>query len=119
MKIVLTTETAMAAVVLKNQVLAAIKGEIEGVDIDTWSYIKSGDNFDVIYHNPSQYVNYPERNVVFTVAVGGTEVTFNSAWWKTKPEPSREMLCLHTGRLAEMLLRYFSKGCIRFNVVDY
>ena len=119
MKIVLTTETAMAAVVLKQRVVAAIKGEIEGVDIETWSYNKSRDNFDVIYHNPSQYVNDPEKNVVFTISVVGTEVTFNSAWWKSKPEPSREMICLHTGRLAEMLLCYFSKGFIRFNIVDY
>lgn len=119
MKIILTTETAMAALVLKNHIIAAVKGEIDGVDIDTWSYVKSGDNFDIIYHNPPQYLNSPERNVLFRVEVDGTEVSFGSAWWKSNPEPLREMICLHTGRLAEMLLRYFSGGYIKFNVVDF
>ena len=119
MKIVLTTETAMAAVVLKNHVIAAVKGDIDDVNIDTWTYVKSGDNFDIIYHNPEQYTDYPEKNVVFRVEVEGTEVSFGTAWWKSKPEPSKEMLCLHTGRLSEMLLRYFSGGFINFNIVDF
>ena len=118
MKIILTTETALAAMVLKNQIIAAVKGEVSGVTIDTWSYIKSGDNFDILYHDAEQYVNAPEKNVLFRVEASGQEVSFSTAWWKSKPEPSREMLCLHTGRLTEMLLRYFSGSYIRFNVLD-
>jgi len=119
MKIILTTETGLAAMVLKNQIIAAVKGELEGVTIDTWSYIKSGDNFDIIYHDADQYVNAPEKNVLFRVETSGSEVVFSTAWWKSKPEPSREMLCLHTGRLTEMLLRYYGGTFVKFNVLDF
>ena len=119
MKIVLTTETAPAAVVLKNQIIAAVKGDMEDVTIDTWTYVKSNENYDIVFHNPEQYANDPEKNVLFKVGVEGTEVTFSTGWWKANPEPSREMQCLHTGRLVEMLLRYFSKGFIKFNIVDF
>jgi hypothetical protein len=119
MKVVLTTETALAAVVLKGHILSAIKGDVDNMDIDTWSYVKSGDNYDIIYHNPLQYVNAPEKNVVFRVEVEGTEVMISTAWWSSKPVPSKEMLCLHTGRLVEMLLRYFSGGFMKFNIVDF
>lgn len=119
MKIILTTETASAAVVLKNQIIAAVKGEIEGVTIDTWSYTKSGDKLDILYHDVEQYVNAPEKNVLFKVIVEGTEVILSSGWWKSNPEPSREMICIHIGRLAEMLLRYFPGCYIKFNIIDF
>ena len=119
MKIILTTETAMAAVVLKSHILAAVKGDFNGLEIDTWTYVKSGDKFDIIFHNPDQYVDEPEKNVIFKVEVSGNEVSFSTAWWKGKPEPSREMLSLHTGRLTEMLLRYFSGGYIKYSIVDF
>lgn len=119
MKVVLTTETASAAVVLKNQIIAAVRGELDDVKIDTWSYIKSGDGFDVVYHNSDQYTDEPEKNVLFRVDVEGSEVIFSAGWWKNKPMPKKEMLCLHTGRLTEMLLRYFSAKYIKFNVVDF
>lgn len=119
MKIILTTETASAAVVLKNQIIAAIKGEIEGVTIDTWSTTRSAESFDIIFHDAEQYVSAPEKNVLFKVVVEGTEVVFSTGWWKANPEPVREMLCLHTGRLTEMLLRYFPGSYIKFNIVDF
>lgn len=119
MKIILTTETSMSAVVLKNQIIAAVKGELVGQTIDTWSYIKSGDNFDVLFHNPPQYTETPESNVLFKVEVEGLDVYLSTAWWKSKPQPSREMSCLHTGKLTEMILRYFSSSFIKFSIVDY
>ena len=119
MKIVLTTETSLAAMVLKSQIIAAVKGEIKDVTIDTWAYIKSGDNYDIIYHDVPQYVDAPDKNVLFRVEAEGNEVTFSTAWWKNKPEPKREMLCLHTGRLTEMLLRYFPGTSVRFNILNY
>lgn len=119
MKIVMTTETSLAAMVLKNQIIAAVKGEIKYITIDTWSYIKSRDNYDIVYHDLPQYVETPEKNVIFRVESEGNEVTFSTAWWKNKPEPQREILCLHIGRLTEMLLRYFSGTFIRFIVLDY
>lgn len=109
----------MAAVVLKMQIIAAVKGDIKGMDIDTWTYVKSGDKFDIIFHDPSQYVNDPTKNVIFKVEVEGAEVSFSTAWWKGRLEPSREMLSLHTGRLTEMLLRYFSGGFIKYSIVDF
>lgn len=119
MKIILTTETNLAAIVLKGHIIAAVKGEVDCVEIETWSYIKSKDNYDIIYHNPAQYVDESEKHVLFRVEVEGTEVTFSTAWWSNNPEPSREMMCLHTGRLSEMLLRYFPKSFIKFNVVGF
>lgn len=119
MKIILTTETASAAVVLKNQIIAAIKGEIEGVVIDTWAYTKSGEKLDIVFHDAEQYVKASEKNVLFKIVVEGAEVILSSGWWKSNPEPSKEMICLHTGRLTEMLLRYFPGSFIKFNIVDF
>lgn len=119
MKIILTTETSLAAALLKQQIITAVKGENTEILIDTWSYKRSGDNYDIIYHNPSQYIDSPEKNVLFRVEVDGTEVFFSTAWWINNPQPANEMLCLHTGRLTEMLLSNFSSNFIKFNVVDF
>ena len=119
MRIILTTETSIAAVSLKSKIIAAIKGEIEDYIIQTWSYTKSGDDYDIVYHNLEQYTETPEKNVLFRVEVDGTELIFSTAWWKTKPEPAKEMLCIHTGRLVEMLLKFFSDEYIKFNIVNF
>lgn len=119
MKIILTTETNLAAVILMSQVIAAVKGNIDGVNIDSWSYIKSGDRYDIIFYNQPQFAKVPERNALFRVEVEGSEVVFSTAWWKSNPEPSKEMLCIHTGKLTEMLLKYFRGGFIKFSVVDF
>lgn len=109
----------MAAVVLKMQIISAVMGDIDGFSIDTWTYMKSGDKFDIIFHNPAQYVDDPTKNVIFKVEVEGKEVSFSTAWWKGKTEPTREMLCLHTGRLTEMLLRYFSGRFMKYNITEF
>ena len=118
MKVLLQTESPLMAVRLKDNIIKSVKGQIEGVKIETWSYIKSSDNFDVIYHNPQQYIDYPERNVLFRVEVDGSIVSLSTAWWKRNLEPSIEMMCLHTGRLTEMLLRYFRNSYIKYSIVD-
>ena len=48
MKIILTTETSLAAALLKQQIITAVKGENTNILIDTWSYKRSGDNYDII-----------------------------------------------------------------------
>ena len=119
MKIILTAESSLSAITLKREIISAVKGEVDSCVIDTWSYKKSGDNFDVIFHNPSQYVDSPDKNVVFRVVVEGTEVILSSAWWSSNPQPTREMICLHIGRLTEMLLIYFSASFVKYNVIDF
>ena len=119
MKVILTTESGMSAIFLKRRIISAVRGEIEGVDIETWSHTKSRDNFDILFHNVTQYVNNPEKNVLFRVEVEDTEVVLSSAWWTTKPKPSNEMISLHIGRLTEMLLVHFSFNFIRFGIVDF
>ena len=119
MKLILTTETSITSEQLKNKIIKAVKGEMDNIIIDTWSYLRSGDNFDIVYHNPSQYIDTPENNVVFRLGIDGSEVYFENAWWKSNPEPSKDMFCLHIGRLTEMLLTYFSSEFFRFYIVDF
>lgn len=118
MKVLLQTESPLMAMSLRDYIIKSVKGQIEDVKIETWSYIKSSDNFDVIYHDPQQYVDDPEKNVLFRVEIDGSIVSLSAAWWKKNPEPSIEMMCLHTGRLTEMLLRYFRNSYIKYSIVD-
>lgn len=109
MKVRLSTSSALGAVILRHNIIRAINGEYERIEIETWSYKRSSDNYDIIFHDPDQYVNNPEKNVIFRVITDGNDVVFVPAWWKNNPQPSEEMICLHVGRLVEMLTRYFSK----------
>lgn len=118
MRIILNCENSFLAVKLRDKIIKSLNGDIEGVQIDTWTYVKSGDNFDVIYHNPEQFVNDPLKNVLFRLEIDGSFVTFSTAWWKRNQEPSREMMCLHTGRIVEMLLRYFKEDYIKFTISE-
>lgn len=118
MKILLNTENAMSAMRLRDKIIKALKGELNGINIDTWSYVKAKDNYDIIYHNPEQYVETPEKNVLFRLLIDGEMLAITVAWWSKNPEPTDEMVCLHIGRLTEMLLRYFRSDFINFNVVD-
>jgi hypothetical protein len=118
MRIILSTENSLTAMRLRDQIIKSIKGEIDGLSIDTWSYTRSGDNFDILYHDPAQYTQEPNKNVLFKLEIDGSNVLFSSVWWKKNPEPSYEIMCLHTGRLTEMLLRYFRGRYIKFTVVD-
>ena len=119
MKIVLNTDSILSAIRLKGAILRAVKGENPDILIETWSYVKTVDNFDVIYHNKNQYVKDPTKNVLFKVLQDGTDVLLIVAWWKKNPEPSREMRSLHIGRLVELLLTYFSSKFISFKIVDF
>lgn len=118
MKIILSTENSITAMRLRDQIIKSVKGEIEGLSIETWSYTRSGNNFDILFHNPEQFTLEPAKNVLFKLEVDGSNVLLSSVWWKNNPEPLYESVCLHTGRLTEMLLRYFSGKYIKFSVVD-
>lgn len=118
MRIILGTENALAAMRLRDQIIKSVKGEIEGVSIETWSYKKSGNNFDILFHDSEQYTQDPQKNVLFKLEIDGSNVLFTSVWWKANPKPSIEMMCLHTGRLTEMLLRYFGGKFIKFSIVE-
>ncbi|MBR6063967.1 MAG: hypothetical protein IKP54_07430 [Bacteroidales bacterium] len=117
MKIILSTDSSISALTLRNQMVKAIKGEIEKIKIDTWSYLRIGNSFDIIYHNAKQYTNDAEKNVVFKIQVDEANVSFSTAWWRNDPEPSYDLLCLHTGRLTEMLLKYFNNSFIKFTIL--
>lgn len=116
MKIILSTNNLLTAMALRSRLINSIKGEVDGVKIQTWSYVKSGDNFDILYHNPSQYVQDPLKNVLFRLQLDGENVVLSTAWWSKNPEPSKEMQCYHVGRLTEMLLYHFSDNFIKYSV---
>lgn len=117
MRIILSTENSLTAMRLRDLIIKSVMGEVDGFSIETWSYTRSGNNFDILYHDPEQYTENPAKNVLFKLEIDGFNVLLSSVWWKNNPEPSYEMVCLHTGRLTEMLLRYFSGHYIRFTVV--
>jgi hypothetical protein len=119
MKIVLTTENIFAAARLKDLIIKSVKGDLEGVNIDTWSYTKSSDKYDILFHNLSQYVNDSSKNVLFRVEIDGVNVIFSSAWWTKNPEPSIDMICLHMGRLTELLLTYFRSYYSRYSIIEF
>ena len=120
MKLIATTEDVFAASRLQMMIKKAIKGEdASGSRIDTWAYTRSGDNFDIIYHNVPQYVDEPEKNVIFRMEIDGCNLVFQTAHWTSKPTPTREMDSLHTGRLLEMLLSHFSRYISRVSVTDF
>lgn len=118
MKIILTTQDPIQAISLTKRIKDAIEGNNVDINIETWSIVKSAEGFDIVYHNVEQYVNDPDKNVVFKMYYDGSTVVFDSAWWKKNPEPQYEMICLHTGRLTEMLLRYFNRYFIKFSIVN-
>ena len=117
MKIFLNTENILLAIRLKEHIIKSVKNEIEGVDIATWSYKKSKEGFDIIYHNLPQYVDSGEKNVLFKIELDNSNVILSSVWWQINPEPSDEMICLHVGRLTEMLLRYFRADFVKFCII--
>lgn len=118
MKIILSTENSLTAIRLRDLIIKSVKGEIEGLTIETWSYTRSGNKFDILFHNLEQYTNDPAKNVLFKLEIDGSNVLLSSAWWKNNPEPLYEIVCHHTGRLTEMLLRYFRGKYIKFSIVD-
>ncbi|MDE5810424.1 MAG: hypothetical protein K2H59_09150 [Muribaculaceae bacterium] len=112
MKIVIKCASAIAANRLKNQIVEDVKNE----ELMTWSYKRSGNNNDIIFHNPSQYVNDDTKNVIFVVTTDDNSVVLETSYWKGKPEPSREIKALHTGRLVEAILgQEYSEN---FRIID-
>ena len=109
MKIVIECASAPAAKMLKNQIIDDVRNE----ELLTWSYKKSGNNNDIIFHNPSQYVNEDAKNVIFVVNADDNEVVLETSYWRGKPEPSMEMKALHTGRLVEAILAQQYSGNFR------
>lgn len=118
MRIILTTENTFAAARLRDRILKAVKGDLSQETIDTWSYARAADNIDVIYHNPPQYVDTPENNVLFRVELNGENVIFSTAYWTRNPNPSIQMYCLHVGRLTEMILSHFSGEFSKFSILE-
>lgn len=118
MKIVLNTDSALSAIFFRNTIIKAIKGNIDDIFIRAWSYTRSGDNYDIIYYNLEQYTRHPEKNVLFRLTTDGANIVFSTAWWRKNPEPEKELLCLHVGRLTEMLLRYYSDYFIKFTIIS-
>lgn len=117
MKIILTTDNVFQSIKLRELIIKAVKGEVNNIQIDTWAHTKSGENYDIIYHNLPQYVNFPEKNVLFRLEIDDSIVQFSIVWWKKNPEPSEEIKCIHVGRLTEMLLRCFKDNFIKLSII--
>lgn len=120
MKLIATTVDVFAASRLQLMIKQAIKGEHPaGLRVDTWTYTRSGDNYDIIYHNVPQYVNDSAKNVIFRMELDGSNVIFTAAHWVNKPTPTHDMDSLHIGRLLEMLLTHFSRYITQVSVADF
>ena len=48
MKLILSTENAFKTIKLREQIIKALNGELDNIKIDTWAYIKSNENYDII-----------------------------------------------------------------------
>ncbi len=115
MKIVIECASALEAKKLKAQIVNDVKKE----ELKTWEHTTgsiSNKSVDIIFHNPSQYVEAPEKNVIFIIDTENNEVVFSTNHWSKKPHPSREMNALHTGRLVEAILRQGYSGS--FQIID-
>ncbi len=118
MKVILSTESPIAALRLRNEIVKQVSEQTTN-HILTWSYLKSADGYDILYHDAEQFVSYPERNVLFRIQLDGANLYFSTAWWKNNPRPSEDMFCLHVGRLVEMLLTHFRAFFGKLNIIDY
>lgn len=118
MKLILNTNDISAATRLKQHIISSVKGECEDITIDTWSYTSSMEKFDLLFHNLSQYVDDKSKNVLFRVYTDGSNVVFSIVWWKNNPKPTEEIMCLHLGRLTEMLLSHFRSEFSKLSIVD-
>lgn len=117
MKVILNTETPYQAVWLREYIIKDLKGELNTEEIDTWSYTKSSEEYDIIFHNPVQYINEPAKNVIFKIEIDGSNVVFSVAWWSKNPEPLENMKNLHIGRLVEMLLCHYAEKFFKLSIV--
>lgn len=104
---------------LKHEIINELKRNIDEREIKTWEYTQSKEKFDIIYHNPPQYKDDPQKNVIFKLEIIGEDLVFSTAYWTNKSTPSHEMYALHVGRLTEMLLTYFYDKFIRYEIVNF
>lgn len=104
MKLILVTPSPEEAEVRKNLLLRVVdSGEVE-----TWSRRDNDPHGrNIVYHNPPQYTQSPEKNVHFLVTSSGEKVVFEASNSKEGHTHSREMKLLHCGRLAELLFTLF------------
>lgn len=119
MKIVLSTDSFLGAAFLKREILKSVQKQDNSIPIETWSYKKAADNYDIIYHDVPQYTDDAEKNVIFRVETDDRNVVFSTAWWKNNPQPSHQMISLHVGRLTEMLLTHFANKFITYSIIDF
>ena len=119
MKIILSTESFLGAVILKERILKGTQKKDNSISVETWSYKKSSDNYDIIYHDVPQYTDDVSKNVIFRVETDDRNVVLSIAWWSKNPEPTHQMMSLHIGRLTEMLLTYFSDNFITYRIIDF
>ena len=116
-KIILSTDNMFTAQLLKNDIIKSVKEDNPEI-IDTWEFAKANGNIDIIFHNPEQFINDKNKNVLFKVERDDNNVVLTNARWQNNPEPSCEMISLHVGRLVEMLLSHFSKRFSRLTILD-
>lgn len=119
MKIILSTESFFSAAILKEKIIKGTQKNEDSFLIETWSYKKSGDNYDIIYHDVPQYMDDAAKKVIFRVETDDRNVVLSTAWWANNPEPSHQMISLHVGRLTEMLLTHFSDKFITYRIIDF
>ncbi|MDE6577258.1 MAG: hypothetical protein K2K58_03705 [Muribaculaceae bacterium] len=105
MNVKLSLPTTHSATIVKANLLRRIRNN----EIPTWSYTRSNENDDVIFHNPSQYIEDPEKNVIFTIELNQRDnsILFSSNWWSQNPVPNEQQILHHVARLGEMLLKNF------------
>jgi hypothetical protein len=94
-------KTANAAAQLKRMIIR----DVANGSLETWAYTTSKAKHDIIYHNPPQYVNDSDKNVIFRVMIDDTKVIMQATKWENTATLTNEMEALHTGRLVEALLK--------------
>ncbi len=102
MQVKLLLPTTQSATLVKANLLRRIHNK----EIPTWSYTRSDKNDDVIFHNPSQYIDNPEKNVIFTVQLNQRDnsIIFSSSWWSHNPEPNEQQILHHVATCSVLLL---------------
>lgn len=103
---------------LLKEIITQIKSKTAS-SVITWSYIKTDDGQNVIFHNPSQYTSNPSKNVVFSVGTKDNLVCLENGYWKANTiQPSEDMIYFHIGRLIEMLLSNFRDFFDKITIED-
>ena len=113
-----SNSSSSSFIIDKTWITHARSGRCEDITIDTWSYTSSMEKYDLLFHNPPQYVSDNTKHVLFRVYTDGSNVVFNVVWWKNNPKPTEEVMCLHLGRLTEMLLANFRGEYSKLSIVE-